>query len=585
MADLFFKRGLAANLPDGTTTFAQDGVFYLTKDTERLYVGIKKNDADTNATLVELNKSIRTISNLNNLPTTGVAIGDFYYIEPNGGGTNVQKGNILAVCTGFNADNTPKWTQVNPDTNTTLKASTGAVSVTAGTGESAVVTTTVQDTNSTSATGNFTIKGENIDVSVDGTVITLKAVKGALYSLSNNSTTISLTEDSDGTSTTKGSVKLSGGTYVDVTSSAAGEIKVDLKKSPMDTASFVKKNGLGNLTEGVAIQTAHGDGTNEYSVFNPVIKLDNGDADETTVSLGGQDWTFDLPVYTKTATEDVIASKIAENLKTFDAMNYMGVLSQTNLNTIITTSDKARKGDVYKASEGWNLTTDQKAKLGDGSKSVTAVKPGDLIIFQGAESTTNGFLTLNSIKFDVIPSGDDQVIEFINNATTGVSQVFERNAQNGAGYQAVAGNKMSITYSQETANNGKYIKATINHATQTVTDPATPVTGQTIKNTGLSIQEDSKKSIDVVSDVTYDDYGHITGIETTRHTIYDTHNRIAEVKNTVAASGTTGASVTTQVKMADGDVQSGSFTVNGADNVKVAVVSNKMQISLEWGEF
>jgi hypothetical protein len=53
----------------------------------------------------------------------------------------------------------------------------------------------------------------------------------------------------------------------------------------------------------------------------------------------------------------------------------------------------------------------------------------------------------------------------------------------------------------------------------------------------------------------------------------------------VAASGTTGASVTTQVKMADGDVQSGSFTVNGADNVKVAVVSNKMQISLEWGEF
>jgi hypothetical protein len=44
-------------------------------------------------------------------------------------------------------------------------------------------------------------------------------------------------------------------------------------------------------------------------------------------------------------------------------------------------------------------------------------------------------------------------------------------------------------------------------------------------------------------------------------------------------------SITIKVKMADGDVQSGSFTVNGADNVKVAVVSNKMQISLEWGEF
>jgi hypothetical protein len=36
MANVAFKRGLSANLPIGN---AVDGVFYLTTDTNRLYVG------------------------------------------------------------------------------------------------------------------------------------------------------------------------------------------------------------------------------------------------------------------------------------------------------------------------------------------------------------------------------------------------------------------------------------------------------------------------------------------------------------------------------------------------------------------
>ena len=35
MANVMFKRGLSANLPE----VAQDGVFYLSTDTNRLYVG------------------------------------------------------------------------------------------------------------------------------------------------------------------------------------------------------------------------------------------------------------------------------------------------------------------------------------------------------------------------------------------------------------------------------------------------------------------------------------------------------------------------------------------------------------------
>lgn len=36
--NVLFKRGLHSNLP--ATTAAQDGVFYLTTDTNRLYVGL-----------------------------------------------------------------------------------------------------------------------------------------------------------------------------------------------------------------------------------------------------------------------------------------------------------------------------------------------------------------------------------------------------------------------------------------------------------------------------------------------------------------------------------------------------------------
>ena len=41
MANIMFKRGLQANLPQT----AVDGSFYLTEDTQRLYVGIGENNA------------------------------------------------------------------------------------------------------------------------------------------------------------------------------------------------------------------------------------------------------------------------------------------------------------------------------------------------------------------------------------------------------------------------------------------------------------------------------------------------------------------------------------------------------------
>lgn len=103
MANVIFKRGTQANLP----ATGEDGVFYLTTDTNRLYVGQGSGKAPQ-----LLNQTINVVEALANLPTNPdkrpeVAINDFYYCKAE---------NILAVCTAIGK--VIEWTQINPDTNT-----------------------------------------------------------------------------------------------------------------------------------------------------------------------------------------------------------------------------------------------------------------------------------------------------------------------------------------------------------------------------------------------------------------------------------------------------------------------------------
>lgn len=161
-----FKRGLHASLPVNSAT---EGVFYLTTDTERFYVG--KNDG----TLAELNKSVRTVSEVKNLPALAgadVAIGDFYY---------AVKENILAVCIESSSTASGKdWRQVNPDTDTDTKIS--SVSFAAATASNiATITETIKMADKDGAvlagqdkTATFKIKGGNgVKVSSSGSEVTL----------------------------------------------------------------------------------------------------------------------------------------------------------------------------------------------------------------------------------------------------------------------------------------------------------------------------------------------------------------------------------------------------------------------------
>lgn len=98
MAELMFKRGPQTNLP----AIGVDGCFYLTTDTNRLYVGQGSNNAP-----VLLNQTVQIVASVSDLPPAPPAMdNDFFYCVDE---------NVLAIY----RDN--KWNQINTNTNDTIK--------------------------------------------------------------------------------------------------------------------------------------------------------------------------------------------------------------------------------------------------------------------------------------------------------------------------------------------------------------------------------------------------------------------------------------------------------------------------------
>ena len=120
-ATVGFKLGLEKDLTSSSLT-GQNGVFYLTSDTHRLYIG------NSDGSISPVNQGVITVSSL---PDYNNAIpGQFYYISGS---------NILAVYNGVD------WFQVNPDTqvDTVETTITEGATVAAGTTSNVVMQTTV----------------------------------------------------------------------------------------------------------------------------------------------------------------------------------------------------------------------------------------------------------------------------------------------------------------------------------------------------------------------------------------------------------------------------------------------------------
>lgn len=530
MANIMFKRGLQANLPQT----AVDGSFYLTEDTQRLYVGIGENNAP-----VELNRTIRSVESLTALnalkgpvgsnANDGVAVGDFYYVA---GGANSVSGNILAYCSAVDATGKPTWVQINPDTNTQLATSTNAVTKTA-VEKGVKVETSVQDTVGRTAKGDFQIVGsKNIEVAlVDGKIkISTPDGSDTTYQIKTQANSSKGTILLDSIGTDDSSINIGGKTGdVTVTSDDSGNITIGVadmrtKKIAVDAAPS-SGNGFDLKVDGMDV----GD-------FDPTIKL--GD----NAAIHFVDGNATLPVYTKTEVD----TKVSNSLKTFDAMAYKGTVSKSNAETKLASTGNV--GDTYKAAE--DITAPVKANT------------GDLIIATGTDG---------AVSWDVIPSGDDQTITGA--ATTSGISVSDQSGTL-AEISVVKGSKINVSNS----TSGNKTTLTVGH--EAITQP-TPVAETAVIQTAKNSAE-----FTAITDITEDGYGHVTGITTKKLTVVDTHNDVSGVETLVNGSNnvvTTDISVSTK----DGTTKTGSFSIGAAADsiIKVTGSGSATTLALEWGSF
>ena len=166
--NVMFKRGTQADLLQyiNGTKQAVEGSFYLTSDTNRLYIGKTDPTDNSKVKAFPVNQGVVTVPAIGNLPTrTSIEAGQFYY---------VSNDNILCIYNGS------KWVQINPDTNTyiesrTIQGSTGSITESGTTYDFAVVTDIIEDviesggttSDNNTFTSKFAIDGrKGINVSV-----------------------------------------------------------------------------------------------------------------------------------------------------------------------------------------------------------------------------------------------------------------------------------------------------------------------------------------------------------------------------------------------------------------------------------
>ena len=541
MANVLFKRGTQANL---NTLKAggvfQEGTFYLTTDSDRLYF------AQSSSELVDLNQYIRTISSMSALPGKDDTLpGEFYYIEDQ---------NILCI---RNADNTG-WTQLNPDT--TLAATTTNMALTAGT-NAVTVTNTVADSQNNKSTGSFTIAGGGvITVTEDPSgTIKISAEKGVdtTYDLSvaahsadgESGAKIVLTSEVDATDVQ--TVPIVGTGVASVTQDGT---KITVNAEGTDTTvSQLEFDANGALQVKVSSST----GTATGASVTPTIKV--GATEETVKFVSG---VADLPVYTISETD----AKIAAAIQTADAMTYMGVFDDV---ADLTGLAKVNKGDTYKA--GFS-----------GQVNGKDFNAGDLLISNSPDGTAG-----NAVNWDVVASGNDQLIQV---AVNGNGLKITDNGENIGAFTVVQGESITVTATGD--EKAREIKV----------EHGAPLTGTaaTAKEvtTGTTQGSTSELVIPVVDSISVDKNGHVTAVNLQKYKVTDTHLKInsskfdLEVTNTSDAKGNvtnSQADIGFQISTEDGNVAKQTVTFESKSLVleETADANGNVatSINLVWGSF
>lgn len=473
-----FKRGLHSALP----TTAQDGVFYLTTDTNRLYVG-------QGTELVELNKSITTLNSieaLQNLPASEVEVGQFYYIKGGPSANGVPSGdtatnaNILVVCTAKSGNN-PTWVQVNPDHNDNDNYYVNGITIAKAnpqpTSDALTFNITVSQTDGTDAitpvTSSFAISSADIS-----SLVTDASVGIGSSAANNNSVTLS---NSGVGSNTAATVTISGATGGNVSiTGTAGQIIIDAvdtkyeaavatatkqivlkaedSADPILTTAFESSTAINVLMSSTdtssqaTVTVQHAEVTSTSSNTTGTFAYGGSATFVTGVSVNAQGHVTnvdtktlslpDLPEINSISADSNgrinITLGTESTSSTQDLYYTIGSHSETlyyNQAALpVYTQDeidekfRTLNGMTYKGAvpQAGLPTTASNIESGDvymvstaGTYNGQAAKPGDLFIAKGTESTATGYI-VSGLDWDYIPSGDEFDSQYGLNASNNV---------------------------------------------------------------------------------------------------------------------------------------------------------------------
>lgn len=701
MANILFKRGLQASLP----TTAQDGVFYLTTDTNRLYVG-------QGSTMALLNQTVQIVANVDSLPKNATK-NDFYYCTAE---------NVLAVWDGT------KWQQINKNTNDNIDTYVTGVSkseVVSSEENGIVVSFNIKQTKYDLISGDstavadipvsFTISKEHLDtaneidvgllasaitggakISTTGngadsdTIINIKAGDNVSVDVSKEDITISAIDTTYDIGAANNKIvltNLESGDTSDVINLASGNdaltvvgandtITVTHKEysttGTTSTADPAHKTGTFTVIDSITTDKGHVTGYNtktvtlpedlnttntaiDVSVSGADITVSISDSDGDTLTKTASDALYYTVNGTKVSNQGEIEfytkEEIDTKLNTVDAMHYCGTVGGTGATVAQLPSEGVKVGDTYKTAAA-------------GTYAGVDAEMGDLFIATGTEE--KGVITSN-LQWTYIPSGDDidtkysvsaannkvvlkssvsgdddSAVEFTAGSTLEVSTVDgkinykhanvectpETSAEsidaegsftvidsinvNDQGH--VTGyNTKTVTLPADTTSE---ISLVANHKIQlaesngdtssvslanddyiTLTDTTTGSNGvitvghkqydELSATTGAAKTLDYNGKFTVVTGVTRDAGGHLSGYTTTEMTMPVDTNEVFTLSGDAVSAASNVATITTSLTGDKGNNSSATMKIAATadDNLQVTGSGNQVSISMVWGEF
>lgn len=533
-----FKRGSQSAL---SQTSAEDGVFYLTTDTGRLYVGQKISNQET--IMVELNKSITEVSKIiaasgggYNVvtPTSGirpVEPGEFYYLAD---------GNILMI-----GQPEQRLLQVNQDNNTYIQSVNSQVGASNGV-FSAVHTLTSNSGEAKTLTTEF----------VAGNGITLSQPTGTNKRIQiEANTTMSI--DSVGADGSTATVKVN-------------NASLTLKSNTTNGIKFSNDNNALKLElpDSIAVpeyEMKHG-GQNGHEVIT--LKKDSSG---TPISLGDVKVTYGETATSATSTYNSLTNTHDVTLNVYTksevdtkfgqiagALDYRGAISRVPAAGDGSGAEGALvTGDMWKAS----TTITIPAASSSSGKNETA-KTGDLIIVDA-----NG-------KFDVIPSGDDQNINIETTSNTELTEFVVKDGTDPIGIIKFDSQNDDTTdtaikfKSSQQGNNGLTVKADLKPLATAPTSSYNNVDAAATGTVNLAAGKD------VLTGLTIDSYGRVTGYTKAKYSI-------PAAQKLTLTCGTVDSVSTLTIALSDDNTEH-KITSN---TLSIGGTKNNVTLDLVWGTF